>query len=68
MNEYNKMKYLIFDWTKCDTISDLSEISDEEFECLAKKYGKVFNNYKDFEAEFNSEIINTDIHQLRIII
>ena len=61
------MKYLIFDWNKCNTISDLSEISNKEFEKLAERYGKVYNCYLDFESDFNSERINTNTHQLRII-
>ena len=62
------MKYLIFDWNKCNTISDLSEISDKDFKRLAEKYGKVYDCYLDFEADFNAERINTNTHQLRIII
>ena len=61
------MKYLIFDWSKCSDIGDLSEISNKEFEGLAKKYGYIFNDSNEFEAHFNSERISTDIHQLRII-
>ena len=61
------MKYLIFDWNECNTISDLSEIPDEEFERLAERHGKVYNCYLDFEADFNAERINTSTQQLRII-
>ena len=61
------MKYLIFDWSKCSDIGDLSEISDKEFEKLAIKYGMVIKDSGDFQAEFNSERISTDIHQLRIV-
>ena len=61
------MKYLIFDWSKCSDIGDLSEISDKEFEKLAIKYGMVIKDSWDFQAEFNSERISTDIHQLRIV-
>ena len=61
------MKYLIFDWSKCSDVGDLSEISDKEFEEFAKKYGYIFNDSNEFEAHFNSERISTDIHQLRIV-
>ena len=61
------MKYLIFDWSKCSDIGDLSEISDKEFEGLAEKYGYIFNDSNEFQAHFNSERISTDIHQLRIV-
>ena len=60
------MKYLVFDWNKCGDISDLTEISDIEFEELAEKHGKVYTNYNDFVSDFNAERISTNTHQLRI--
>ena len=61
------MKILMFDWSKCNDIGDLTEISDVEFEKLSNNYGKVYTDVADFEADFNAEIINTSIHQIRII-
>ena len=61
------MKILMFDWSKCNDIGDLTEISDVEFEKLSNDYGKVYTDVADFEADFNAEIINTSIHQIRII-
>ena len=62
------MKYLLIDLNKLEEeVQDFSELSNEKFEELAEKSGKVVNSSADFESEFNSERINTNTDQLRIV-
>lgn len=62
------MKYLLFDWNDVDLdITDLTEISNNDFENLAMEHGYVFNNLKEFEDAFNSQLFSTETYQLRII-
>lgn len=60
-------KWLVMDMEHFEG-SDLSDLSDFEFEVLAKKKnGYIFTNADDFVSAFNSEIFTTDTHQLRIV-
>mgnify|MGYP003145106036 CR=1 FL=1 len=65
------MRYLLFNWEYVghteDAISDVSELSNEQFENLARKYGLVYETYGGFESGFNAELFSTHTHQLRII-
>jgi len=64
------MKYLVMDLDHFEG-SDLSNLTDKEFEELAKKEnGYIFegeNANEEFTSAFNSQIISTDTHQLRIV-
>ena len=64
------MKYLLFNMNlvKEELENDMTEISNEKFEELAVKYGKVITSHEDFEAQFNAEMFSTETHQLRIIV
>lgn len=67
MKGQNK-RVLLFSWDYADVPSDPSELTDEEFEQLAKEEGgKIYENLDDFVSAFNGEQINTAIHQLRIV-
>lgn len=64
------MKFLLFNWNNIpkDTIDNIDNISDKEFEDICKKYhGIMYNSVSDFVSDFNKEIYHTDTHQLRII-
>ena len=61
------MKYLLFNWDYVNDIGDPSELTNEEFENIAKIHGQVFGSCEDFESGFNAELFSTHTHQLRII-
>ena len=61
------IKYLVMDLDHFEG-SDLSNLTDKEFESFAKmSNGYIFTNESDFMSAFNSQIISTDTHQLRIV-
>ena len=48
--------------------SDLSEITDEDFEAYANEEGGfIYEDFDDFQSAFNGEQFSTATHQLRII-
>ena len=63
------MKYLLFNWEMIDAeVSDPSELTDKEFEELAKQDGGfVIHDTEEFISRFNAEHINSTVHQLRIV-
>ena len=63
------MKYLLFNWDTINKeINDPSELTDAEFEKLAKHEGGfIFENEEDFESAFNAELLSTTTHQMRIV-
>lgn len=63
------MKYLVFNWDMLDEQINGSsnDLSNEEFERLANKYGAVYNSADEFQRAFNEEEVSTHTHQLRIV-
>jgi len=65
------MRYLLFNWDEVghteDAIHNVSELSNEQFENLAQKYGLIYETYAEFQSGFNAEFFSTHTHQLRII-
>jgi hypothetical protein len=63
------MRFLLFNFDDVDEIfSDLSALTDEEFEKYAQRSGGyIIENVEDFEARFNAEHFSTATHQLRIL-
>lgn len=61
------MKFLLFSWENVE-VTDPSNLTDEQFEVLAKQEGGyIFNSPEEFKAAFNAEHFSTATHQLRII-
>lgn len=63
------MRYLLFNWDDIlEDLSDPSDLTDEQFENLCKKYnGLIYDNEDDFQSDFNAEMFSVHTHQLRII-
>ena len=65
------MKFLLFNWDLVghneDAIHNVYELTNEQFEKLAQKYGLIYETYEGFERGFNAELFSTHTHQLRII-
>lgn len=60
------MKFLLIPFGNMKT-NDVSELSDETFEQLAIENGVVIEDAEDFQSQFNSEMINSETMQLRIV-
>jgi hypothetical protein len=62
------MRYLLFNWEYATEVDDLTEITDERFEELAKQEGGyICESTEDFQSAFNAEMFSVHTHQLRII-
>ena len=63
------MKYLIIHIDQLPEYTDLTRvgISDNKFEELAVKYGRVIHGSEEFESQFNCEMISDVNDQLRIV-
>lgn len=62
------MRYLLFNWEEIpDIIDNPKDLSNMEFEQLAKNHGLIYENDQDFEHDFNASKFSTETHQLRIV-
>lgn len=62
------MKYLLFNWeTIPDIIENPNNLSNQDFENLAKNHGMIYETEEDFQHAFNEQLFSTDTHQLRIL-
>jgi hypothetical protein len=62
------MRYLLFNWEYVTEVDDPTELTDEQFETLAKQEGGyICESTEDFQSAFNAEMFSVHTHQLRII-